>query len=85
MYRKTKIGGCMVIDGVARRKARVRLTRDGRVIMNAGTLESLRRFKDDAKEVKEGYDCGLRIEDYDDIKEGDVIEFYELEETQRTL
>ena len=85
MYRKTKIGGCMVTDGVARKNAKLRLTREGRVILNDGQLESLRRFKDDAKEVKEGFDCGLKIDGYDDIKEGDVIEFYELEEKQRTL
>ena len=85
MYRKTKIGGCMVTDGVARKNAKLRLTREGRVILNDGQLESLRRFKDDAKEVKEGFDCGLKIDGYDDIKEGDVIEFYELEEKQRTI
>jgi len=85
MYRKTKIGGCMVIDGVVRRQAKVRLTRGGRVILNDGDLESLRRFKDDAKEVKEGYECGLKIDGYDDIKEGDVVEFYEIEEKSRTL
>ena len=85
LYRKTKIGGCMVTDGVARKNAKLRLTREGRVILNDGQLESLRRFKDDAKEVKEGFDCGLKIDGYDDIKEGDVIEFYELEEKQRTL
>ena len=85
LYRKSKIGGCMVTDGVARRNAKVRLSREGRVILNDGHLESLRRFKDDAKEVKEGFDCGLKIDGYDDLKEGDVLEFYELEEKQRTL
>jgi translation initiation factor IF-2 len=85
MYRKSKIAGCMVTDGVAQRDSRVRLSRDGRVILNDGVLESLRRFKDDVKEVKEGFDCGLKIEGYEDIKEGDALEFYRLEERQRTL
>jgi translation initiation factor IF-2 len=85
VYRKSKIGGCMVIDGLAKRDAKVRLVRDGRVILNDGKLESLRRFTDDAKEVREGFECGLKIDGYDDIKEGDVVEFYELEEVRRTL
>ena len=85
MYRKSKIAGCMVTDGVAYRDSKVRLSRDGRVILNDGELESLRRFKDDAKEVKEGFDCGLKIAGYEDIKEADVLEFYKLEERQRTL
>jgi len=85
LYRKTKIGGCMVTDGTGRRDSKVRLVRDGRVIYDNGELESLRRFKEDAKEVREGYECGLKITGYDDIKEGDVIEFYDLEEVRRTL
>jgi translation initiation factor IF-2 len=84
-HRKRNIAGCMVTDGVARRDAHVRLTRDGRVVVNDAKLESLRRFKDDAKEVKEGFDCGIVIADYDDVKEGDVIEFYAIEERERTL
>jgi translation initiation factor IF-2 len=70
---------------VARRDARVRLSREGRVILDDAELDSLRRFKDDAKEVKEGFDCGLMIAGYDDVKEGDVLEFYSVEERQRTL
>ena len=85
LYKKTKIGGCMVTDGVARKTAKVRLVRDGRIILKQGELESLRRFKDDAKEVREGFDCGMKIAGYDDIKEGDVLEFYELEETQKLI
>ena len=84
-HRKRNIGGCMVVDGVARRDARARLSRGGRVILNDADLDSLRRFKEDAKEVKEGFDCGIMLKDFDDIKEGDVIEFYKLEERQRTL
>jgi len=74
----------MVTDGVARRDAKVRLTRDGRVVTDGLELESLRRFKDDAREVKEGFDCGILIKGYDDLKEGDVLEFYRVEERQRT-
>jgi len=85
VYRKTKIGGCMVTDGTGRRDSKVRLIRDGRVIYDDGELESLKRFKDDAKEVREGYECGMKIAGYDDIKEGDIIEFYDLEEIRRTL
>jgi len=83
-HRKRNIAGGMVTDGFARRDAKVRLIRDGRVIYS-GELESLRRFKDDAKEVKEGFECGVMIAGYDDIKEGDIIEFYVLEERTRTL
>jgi translation initiation factor IF-2 len=84
-HKKRNIAGCMVVDGVARRDARVRLTRDGRVVLGDAALESLRRFKDDAKEVKEGFDCGIMIAGFDDVKEGDVLEFYTTEEKQRTL
>ena len=66
------------------RKDKVRLTRDGKVIYS-GNLSSLKRFKDDAKEVKEGFECGIGIENFNDIKVGDVIEAYELVETARTL
>jgi translation initiation factor IF-2 len=85
VFRKSKIAGCFVTDGVARRNAKVRLVRNGAVVLDGGELESLRRFKDDAREVKEGLECGLKIAGYDDIKEGDVIEFYTIEETKRTL
>ncbi|HEX5139169.1 MAG TPA: translation initiation factor IF-2, partial [Planctomycetota bacterium] len=83
-HKKRSIAGSMVTDGVARRDAKVRLTRDGRVITDGLELESLRRFKDDAREVKEGFDCGVMIKGYDDLKEGDVLEFYKIEERQRT-
>ncbi len=83
-HRRRNIAGCMVTDGIARRDAKVRLTRDGRVIYS-GELDSLKRFKDDAKEVKEGFECGLVIAGYDDVKEGDIVEFYTLEERKRTL
>ena len=83
-HRRRNIAGCMVTDGIARRDAKVRLTRDGRIIYT-GELNSLKRFKDDAKEVKEGFECGLVIEGYDDVKEGDIVEFFTLEERKRTL
>ncbi|MGH7161922.1 MAG: translation initiation factor IF-2, partial [Planctomycetota bacterium] len=84
-FRKTRIAGCFVTDGVARRSAKARLTRGGVVVWNDGSLESLRRYKDDAREVKEGLECGIKLEGYEDIKEGDILEFYTVEETQRTL
>ena len=79
-----KIAGCMVTDGIIRRGARLRLLRDD-VVIHDGALGSLRRFKDDAKEVREGFECGIGIEGYSDIREGDVIEAYEVEEVARTL
>ncbi|KAF4530869.1 hypothetical protein B566_EDAN018910 [Ephemera danica] len=78
------IGGCMVTDGVVRRAARVRLVRDN-VIIWTGELESLKRFKDDAREVKESFECGLNLKGYNDIVEGDQLEFFEIKEVARTL
>jgi translation initiation factor IF-2 len=79
-----KIAGCRVIDGLIRRGARLRLLRDDVVIYEGG-LGSLKRFKDDVREVREGFECGIGIEGYNDIREGDVIEAYEVEEVARTL
>ena len=79
-----KIAGCMVTDGIIRRGARVRLLRDD-IVIHDGALGSLRRFKDDAKEVREGFECGIGIETFSDIRQGDVIEAYEVEEVARTL
>ena len=78
------IAGCMVTDGVVRRSARLRLLREN-VVIYTGELEGLKRFKDDAKEVKEGFECGLNIKGYNDIKEGDILEFFEIKEVARTL
>src|SRR5574343_215430 len=78
------IAGCMVTDGVVRRNARLRLLRDN-VVIYTGELEGLKRFKDDVKEVREGFECGLNIKGYNDIKEGDVLEFFEIKEVARTL
>ncbi len=76
------IAGCYVLDGKVERNAGVRVIREG-VVIHEGTLVSLKKFKDDAKEVSKGFECGLRIEDYDDIKEGDTIEAFVKEEVKR--
>jgi translation initiation factor IF-2 len=78
------IAGCMVKEGKLTRTAKVRVIRDG-IVVHTGTLGSLKRFKDDVKEVQSGYDCGLNIESYNDIKVGDVIEAYQIVEIKRTL
>ena len=79
------IAGCYVTDGVASRNAKVRITRDGIVIEDERSLDSLKRFKDDAREVRAGMECGLKVAGYDDIKEGDILEFYQHVEVARTL
>jgi translation initiation factor IF-2 len=87
VFKVSKIGsiaGCMVTAGVVRRAARLRLLRNNMVVFT-GELESLKRFKDDAREVKEGFECGLNIKNYNDIQEGDVLEFFEIREVARTL
>lgn len=87
VFRASKIGsigGCMVTSGVIRRNARLRLLRDN-VVVFTGELESLKRFKDDVKEVKEGFECGLNIKNYNDIAEGDQLEFFEIKEVARAL
>jgi translation initiation factor IF-2 len=73
-----------VRSGVINRQSKARVIRDG-VEVYAGTIASLRRFKDDVKEVKEGYECGIGIENFNDIKVGDVIECFRKEEVARTL
>ena len=87
IFKVSKIGsiaGCMVTSGVVRRTARLRLLRQNTVVYT-GELESLKRFKDDVKEVREGFDCGLNIKNYNDIQDGDVLEFFEIREVARTL
>jgi translation initiation factor IF-2 len=79
-----KVAGCLVTDGVARRSAGVRLLRDN-VVIHEGTLKTLKRFKDEVKEVQSGQECGMAFENYDDIRPGDVIEIFEREEVVRTL
>ena len=87
VFKVSKIGtiaGCMVTSGLVRRSAKLRLLRNNMVIYT-GELESLKRFKDDAREVKEGFECGLNIKNYNDIQEQDVLEFFEIREVARTL
>ena len=87
VFKASKVGsiaGCMVLTGFVRRTARLRLLRQNTVIYT-GELESLKRFKDDAKEVKEGFECGLNIKGYNDIEVGDILEFFEIKEVARTL
>jgi translation initiation factor IF-2 len=79
VFKISKVGaiaGCYVTDGVVERNAQIRVTRDGIVIEKDRRLEQLKRFKDDAKEVRAGTECGMKIVGYDDIKVGDVLECY---------
>ena len=82
--RSGKAAGCMVTEGLFKRGNKVRLLRD-EVVIFEGNLKSLRRFKDDVREVQQSYECGMAFENYDDIKEGDVIECFEAEEIARSL
>ncbi|MBR4535026.1 MAG: translation initiation factor IF-2 [Bacteroidales bacterium] len=87
VFRITKVGnvaGCMVLDGKLQRNSKIRLIRDG-IVIYTGKLGSLRRFKDDVKEVSAGQDCGLNIENFNDINVGDIIEGYEEYEVKVTL
>ncbi|MDH5772878.1 MAG: translation initiation factor IF-2, partial [Rhodospirillaceae bacterium] len=79
-----KVAGCMVTEGTVKRGSKVRLLRDD-VVIHEGELSQLKRFKDDAKEVKEGMECGMSFANYDDIKEGDLIECFDIEEVAREL
>ncbi len=79
-----KVAGCMVTEGQVKRGAKVRLLRDN-VVIHEGQLSTLKRFKDDVREVKQGMDCGMSFENYDDIKQGDMIECFELETVARQL
>jgi translation initiation factor IF-2 len=73
----------MVTDGVVRRNAAVRVVRDGTVVYET-TIAQLRRFKDDAREVSEGFECGIILEGFNDVKEGDLLEVYETKQVERT-
>ncbi|MFP6689248.1 MAG: EF-Tu/IF-2/RF-3 family GTPase, partial [Alphaproteobacteria bacterium] len=79
-----KVAGCRVTNGLVRRGANVRLLRDD-IVIHDGTLKTLRSFKDDVREVKEGFECGMAFDNYSDLREGDVMEFYEIEEVARVL
>lgn len=79
-----KIAGCMVTNGMVKRGSRVRLLRDN-VVIHEGMLKTLKRFKDEVKEVREGMECGMAFENYDDVKDGDIIECYDVREETRTI
>jgi translation initiation factor IF-2 len=86
LFRVSRLGtiaGCMVTDGVVRRNASVRVIRDGAVIYTT-TISQLKRFKDDVREVAEGFECGILLEGFNDVKEGDVLEIFETREVERT-
>jgi translation initiation factor IF-2 len=88
VFKVTKVGniaGCYITDGVVQRDALIRVTRNGVVVENDRKLAQLKRLKDDAKEVRAGMECGMKIDGYDDIKEGDVLECYKSVEVKRTL
>ena len=87
VYRISKVGavaGCYVQDGVIKRNSKIRVLR-GDVIIHTGELDSLKRFKDDVKEVKSNFECGLSLKNYNDIEVGDLLEVYEVVEVARTL
>ena len=87
VFNITKIGniaGCMVKDGIVTRNSKIRLLRDN-VVIHTGSLASLKRFKEEVKEVKSGFECGVMLENYFDIKTGDIIETYEEIKTERKL
>lgn len=78
---KLKIAGCYVLEGKVTNSSKVRVVRDG-IVVHEGVIESLRRFKDDVKEVAQGFECGLTLEKYSDLKEGDIFEIYDMEEIE---
>jgi translation initiation factor IF-2 len=87
VFKITKVGtiaGCFMLEGKVSRNSRVRVIRDG-IVVFTGLLGSLKRFKDDVKEVVKGYECGLNIDKFNDIKEGDLIEAFEEVEVKQTL
>ena len=87
VFKISKVGavaGCMVLEGVVRRNALVRVLRDN-VVVHSGEIDSLKRFKDDVREVKAGFECGMSVKGYNDIQVGDQFEIYEVQEVARTL
>jgi translation initiation factor IF-2 len=87
LFRASRIGtiaGCHVTQGRITRTARIRVVREGTIVYD-GRLASLKRFKDDAREVEEGFECGIVIENFQDVKEGDVLEAYETRQVEREL
>ena len=86
LFRVSRLGtiaGCMVTHGIVRRGARVRLVRDGTVVHET-SIAQLKRFKDDAREVAEGFECGILLDGFNDVKEGDVLEAFETRQIERT-
>jgi translation initiation factor IF-2 len=79
-----KVAGCLITEGIVKRGAKVRLLRDD-VVIHEGSLGQLKRFKDDVREVREGYECGMSFESYNDLQVGDVIECFEVEEVAGIL
>ena len=79
-----KVAGCMVTEGIIKRGCKVRLLRDN-VVIHEGSLKTLKRFKDEVREVREGFECGMAFENYSDLQEGDMIECFEIREVARTL
>ncbi len=87
VFKISKVGavaGCYVLEGLVRRNALVRVLRDG-VVLHTGEIDSLKRFKDDVREVKAGFECGMSVKGYNDLKVGDQFEIYEVQEVARTL
>jgi translation initiation factor IF-2 len=87
VFKITKVGavaGCYVLEGLVRRNAQVRVLRDN-VVIHTGEVETLKRFKEDVREVKAGFECGISIANYSDIKEGDQLEVFEVTEVARSL
>ena len=80
-----KVAGCRVTEGVVRKGAKVRIVREGIVVLELGTLQTLKRFKDEVNEVQSGQECGMQFAGFQDIKEGDYIECFTVEEIKRTL
>ena len=79
------VAGCLVTEGAIERSSSVRIIRQNVIIREEATIEALKRFKDDVREVKQGFECGIKIAGFDDIKEGDIIEAYQMEKVERKL
>jgi len=87
VFKISKVGavaGCYVLEGLVRRSASVRVLRDN-VVIHTGEIDSLKRFKDDVREVKSGFECGMSLKNFNDLKVGDQFEIYEVQEVARTL
>jgi translation initiation factor IF-2 len=87
VFRISKVGavaGCYVLEGTVRRGAQVRVLRDN-VVIHTGEIDTLKRFKDDVREVKAGFECGMSIKNFSDLKESDQFEVFEVQEVARTL